>query len=65
MPRRNHTPKHIPFIDTNPCKTKRFFAREIDAKAAIAIQELQGGDALSIYKCDRCTGWHLSSKKRA
>lgn len=63
MPRRNRTPKHQPYVDTDTCRTKRRFSSEKAALAAAELLELQGGHGFSVYKCERCAGWHLSSNK--
>lgn len=62
MPRRNNTPKHQPFVDNNTCQSKRRFASEQLGQAAAETQELQTGLEFSVYKCDRCGGWHLTRK---
>ena len=62
MPRRNNTPKHQPYIDTSTCKSKRRFGDETAARKAADLLELQSNAKVSIYKCDRCGGWHLTSR---
>jgi hypothetical protein len=66
MPRRNRTPKHEPFHFVSGCQTKRRFLNEKLALAAAEIQELSDMSLeLSVYKCDRCDGWHLTRQNAA
>lgn len=62
MPRRNNTPKHQPYKDTNTCRSKRKFPNEEQAKSTAELLELQNNQSFTTYKCDRCGGWHLTKE---
>lgn len=63
MPRRNKTQKHTPFTPRIFCETKRAYPSE---QAAIKAAELQMLSAalveLTVYRCDQCNKWHLTSR---
>jgi hypothetical protein len=63
MPRRNRAPIHTPFRDLRVPHTKRKFSNKESAQTAAELGMLQTtGLELSIYKCDQCGGWHLTSR---
>lgn len=62
MPRRNRTQKHVTYNDKNTCQSKRRFTTELLAAKAASLQELQNQGVFSVYKCERCGGWHLTRK---
>lgn len=64
MPRKNRTPKHQPYIDTNTCSTKRKFRNEEEASKSAELRSLQNNENYTAYKCDRCSGWHLTTNKK-
>ncbi|MNH50306.1 hypothetical protein D3C73_19180 [compost metagenome] len=65
MPRKNGTPKHIPFRFASNCQTKRRFRSEKEALSAADHQMLtQSNLTLNIYKCELCGGWHLTRTQR-
>lgn len=71
MPRRNyhHKPPTSPHPAAHPliqqratCQRKRRFATERMALDAAQTQSLISGQELTIYTCQWCRGWHLSSR---
>lgn len=65
MPRRNNTPGSIRKPHAQPCAHKRRFRNEQETKNAIDDATLRDPSLqLSIYRCDYCGGWHLTSIKR-
>ena len=63
MPRRNNTLKFTPFRAQN-CESKRKYNTENEAKQTAEYQMLITKDLeLSVYKCDLCQKWHLTSIK--
>lgn len=62
MPRRNKRIKHIVSSLQTACLTKRRFANEHAARTAAENQMLMNVSlSLNVYRCDYCTGWHLTS----
>ena len=43
------------------CGSKRRFATHAEAKDAVRYQESLGKRGLSVYRCDYCKGYHLTS----
>lgn len=65
MPRKNSTPKHVPFRFASNCQTKRRFTSEKEAVSAAEHQMLVRHDLeLTVYKCELCGGWHLTRQER-
>lgn len=64
MPRKNNAPKHQPFRLVNNCEQKRRFKTEKEALSAADYQMLLKQDLeLSVYQCELCGGWHLTSNQ--
>ena len=63
MPRKNSTPKHVPFRFVSNCQAKRRFTSEKEALSAAEHQMLtQPNLELTVYKCELCGGWHLTRR---
>lgn len=65
MPRRNKTqePVRIQYVKTD-CSHKRRYTNEAAALNQAELQMLQTPHIeLSVYRCELCTGWHLTSKR--
>lgn len=63
MPRRNKQIKSLMASVQAGCKSKRRFDNEQSAlKAADNQMLLNMSLKLSVYKCDYCTGWHLTRR---
>jgi hypothetical protein len=61
MPRRNKQIKHIVTSLQTTCLSKRRFNNEQSAlKAADDQMLINMSLSLRVYKCDYCTGWHLT-----
>lgn len=45
------------------CQSKRFFISKIDAEDTATYLFYEKDLNLSVYHCNICDGWHLSSKK--
>lgn len=64
MPRKNSTPKHVPFRFASNCQTKRRFSTEREAQSAANHQMLVRDPLeLTVYKCELCGGWHLTRQQ--
>lgn len=62
MPRRNKTIKHVRLVNRNNCTLKRKYPTEQQAKQAAEYQTLLKPDLeLSVYKCEMCCKWHLTT----
>lgn len=65
MPRKNNVIKHDPFRMTRNCQHKRRFLTQQQAEQAADDQMLIDMNAvISVYKCDICGNWHLTSLKK-
>ena len=42
------------------CARKRWFADEAEARAAALWDRTQFGEKLTPYRCEECSGWHLT-----
>lgn len=63
MPRRHSSPKHTPFQPISGCSGKKRFNRREQAERAKDDAELTSIHLqLAVYRCDHCSGWHLTSK---
>ncbi len=67
MPRKHTVPKHIPYQPLADavlvCKQKKRYANKLDAERAAELGMLQDTALnLSVYKCDTCQKWHLTSR---
>jgi len=61
MPRHNKQIKHIVTSLQTACLSKRHFDNEQSALKAADDQILMNISLnLRVYKCDYCTGWHLT-----
>lgn len=63
MPRRNHTPKHVPYQNktaTAPLK-KRFPSRQAALAAISELQKYHLDLELSVYRSPVDGGWYLTS----
>lgn len=66
MPRRNKQVAHTPFRYDTARHTKRQFLNKQEAEKAAELQMLaQPGLELSVYSCDICGKWHLTSNPRS
>jgi hypothetical protein len=64
MSRRNNTPKYTPTVFTKASHTKRRFSNEQEALKAADLGMLQNIHlTFGVYKCDQCSGWHLTTIK--
>lgn len=65
MPRKNNTTPRPSFHFASSCQQKRRYATEKIAEAAADTQMLLNYDLqLSVYKCESCSGWHLTRQPR-
>lgn len=63
MPRKNRQIKHVraEYILAT-CESKRKYRSQNEAEKIAEIQMLANqGLELGVYKCDLCSGWHLTS----
>jgi len=62
MPRRNNGAKYVRQIFVRNCDSKRQYKNEREAKQTAEYQMLIHQNLeLSVYKCDMCNYWHLTS----
>lgn len=47
------------------CYSKKRYPDEADANRVARVCEKQRGDALKVYACEHCGGYHLARKKVA
>jgi len=47
------------------CETKRWFDTEAEARAAALLDRTRYGEELEPYRCDICSGWHLTAGRRS
>jgi len=65
MPRRNQTAPHTPFKFASNCQQKRRFADEKSAQRTADHQMLVTSNLdLTVYRCELCSGWHLTRQSR-
>jgi len=65
MPRKNNAVPHTPFLFVSQCQNKRRFKNEKEAIEAAEYQMLiKPTLELSVYKCEFCSGWHLTRQSR-
>jgi len=65
MPRRNNGVKYIRQVYQRNCDSKRRYKNEQEARQTADYQMLLNQDLeLSVYKCDMCNFWHLTSNKK-
>ena len=63
MPRRNIPQPHKPFHFASHCAQKRRFATEKAAEQVVDDQIfIDSKVKLSVYKCEHCSGWHLTRR---
>lgn len=67
MPRKHIAPKHKPYQPSADtvliCKRKKRYVNKLDAERAAELGMLQDTALnLSVYKCDTCQKWHLTSR---
>jgi hypothetical protein len=61
MPRKNSTQPHKIFRFASSCQQKRRYPTEKMAMTAADDQMLIHYDLqLAVYKCESCSGWHLT-----
>lgn len=61
MPRRNKTPKHVPFKPTSHSQAKTRYATRADAERAIAhLQRYNLELSLRTYQSPTNGGWYLT-----
>lgn len=65
MPRKNNTRPHQPLRMIIPCESKRRFSQEQQATDAADHQMIIKPELeLSTYKCEFCSGWHLTRRQK-
>jgi hypothetical protein len=45
------------------CTRKRWFATEAEARAAALWDKAQFAEQLASYRCEECSGWHLTGER--
>lgn len=64
MPRRHIPSKHTPYQPNFGCTGKKRYAKVTQAERAKEEAELLTPDLeLAVYRCQYCSGWHLTSRK--
>ena len=63
MPRRNNTPKHIPYVVQNCSNKVRYGTKQL-AEASAQHQLLENDIILRTYNCPYCSGWHLTTGEK-
>ncbi len=64
MPRRNQTPKHLPYKRIQAVHSKQRFNNQVDAHDAAELRMFEHPELkLHVYKCPECFGWHLTRDK--
>lgn len=66
VPRKHPSSKHIPYQPPADavlvCKQKKRYANKLEAERAAELGMLEHHDVeLSVYQCQQCHKWHLTS----
>lgn len=59
--REDMTARHEAALREKACESKNRYASRAEAEENLAWCEARGTRGLSIYRCQYCNGWHLTS----
>ena len=63
--RENMTARREAALREKACESKNRYASRAEAEENLAWCESRGVRGLSVYRCDYCNGWHLTSHPHA